>query len=71
VRVSAPTRTDSPTFLSVAEVAARLGVGVGTVRRWIASGHLGAIQPAGEQGVIRIPVDELERLAADARQVAP
>jgi excisionase family DNA binding protein len=64
-------RTDSPTFLSVAEAALRLGVGAATVRRWVASGHLGAIQPAGEQGVVRIPVDELERLAADAREVTP
>jgi excisionase family DNA binding protein len=64
-------RADSPMFVSVAEAALRLGVGTATVRRWVASGHLGAIQPAGEQGVIRIPVDELERLAACAREATP
>jgi excisionase family DNA binding protein len=67
--MSAPTR--DPVFLSVAEVALRFGVGASTVRRWIRDGHLAAVPPAGEDGVLRIPADELDRLVAEARSAAP
>lgn len=52
-------------FVSVSEAALRLGVSAATVRRWIRAGHLAAVQPAGEQGLLRIPEAELDRLAGD------
>ena len=63
--MTATTRADSPPgrWLSVSETAARLGVAAPTVRRWIKSGHLAAVQPGGEQGVFRVPLTELDRLA--------
>lgn len=61
--MSALTRNDSPRFLSIGEAAVQLGVSGPTVRRWVKSGHLRAVQPGGEQGVLRIPADELARLA--------
>jgi excisionase family DNA binding protein len=57
------TRNDSPRFLTIGEAAVQLGVSGPTVRRWIKSGHLTAVQPGGEQGVLRVPVTELHRLA--------
>jgi excisionase family DNA binding protein len=66
----ASSNTDVPRFLSVSEVALSLGVSINTVRRWVKDGHLQAAQPGGEQGVLRIPDAELERLAR-ARQAAP
>jgi excisionase family DNA binding protein len=60
--------TEPAMFLSVAEAAMQLGVNAATVRRWIRSGRVAAIQPGGEQGVIRIPAAELDRLAANARE---
>jgi excisionase family DNA binding protein len=61
-------RTEPPTFLSVAEAALQLGVNRATVRRWIRDGHLAAVQPAGPEGVLRVPADELARLAYRARE---
>jgi excisionase family DNA binding protein len=61
--MSALTRNDSPRFLSVSEAAVRLNVSGPTVRRWVKDGHLRAVQPGGEQGVLRIPEGELKRLA--------
>jgi excisionase family DNA binding protein len=66
VRMSADVRTHTEwheRYLSVAQVATRLGVGAPTVRRWIAEGHVRAVQPGGMQGVLRVPATELERLA--------
>jgi excisionase family DNA binding protein len=63
-----PVRTDAPLFLSVSEAALLLGVNAATVRRWIHEQRLGAVQVGGEQGVIRIPTTELERLVAEARE---
>jgi excisionase family DNA binding protein len=54
---------DSPHFLTVSETALRLNVSGPTVRRWVKSGQLRAVQPGGEQGVLRIPEGELARLA--------
>lgn len=63
LRMSAMTRNDSPLrWLSVAETATRLGVSGPTVRRWVHGGRLKAVQVA-EQGVLRIPESELDRLA--------
>jgi excisionase family DNA binding protein len=64
-------RTDSPTVLSVAEAALRLGVGAATVRRWIHEQRLGAVQVGGTDGVLRVPEAELERLVAEAREATP
>jgi excisionase family DNA binding protein len=61
--MGALTRTDSPRFLSVTEAATRFGVAGPTIRRWVRDGHLRAAQPGGEQGVLRIPETELQRLA--------
>jgi excisionase family DNA binding protein len=44
--------------------APQLQVGSATVRRWVKSGRLHAVQPAGERGLVRIPATELERLEA-------
>jgi excisionase family DNA binding protein len=52
-------------FVSVSEAAVRLRVSAATIRRWIHAGHLAAVQPAGEQGLLRIPEAELDRLAGD------
>lgn len=46
-------------FLTVAEVAARLGIDERTVRRWILSGRLPAVQLGGPRAPVRIPSDEL------------
>jgi excisionase family DNA binding protein len=59
--------THAPRFLSVSEAAIQLGVSVPTLRRWIRNGYVTAAQPAGEQGVLRIPEAELDRLAEEAR----
>jgi excisionase family DNA binding protein len=67
----ASTDTDVPRFVSVAEAAISLGVTVNTIRRWVRDGRLQATQPGGEQGVLRIPAAELERLADRARQTGP
>jgi excisionase family DNA binding protein len=56
------THDDSRRFLSISETALRLGVGANTIRRWVKTGSLRAVQPGGEQGVLRIPAGELERL---------
>ena len=70
--MAAPVRIDAaPKFLSVSEVALSLGVSINTVRRWVRDGHLQAAQPGGEQGVLRIPAAELERLADRGRQAGP
>jgi excisionase family DNA binding protein len=52
-------------FVSVSEAAIRLRVSAATIRRWIRAGHITAAQPAGEQGLLRIPEAELDRLAGD------
>ena len=65
--MSTPT-SEHPRFLNVAQAATALGVSGPTIRRWVAEGHLGAVQPAGEPGgALRIPEAELERLVARAR----
>jgi len=50
-------------FLDVGQTALALGVSGATVRRWVRAGHLKAAQPAGREGILRIPATELERLA--------
>jgi excisionase family DNA binding protein len=59
-----------PRFLSVSQVALRLGVNAATVRRWIHEQRLGAVQVGGTDGVLRIPETEIERLIAEAREGA-
>ena len=59
-----------PRFLSVAEAAVALGVSGPTIRRWVADGHLVAVQVGGARSTLRVPVDELERLVAEARAAA-
>jgi excisionase family DNA binding protein len=56
-------RNESTQFVSVAEAAIRFGVDAQTIRRWAKAGHIRAVQPGGEHGVIRIPTAELNRLA--------
>jgi excisionase family DNA binding protein len=67
--VSASARVD-PRFLSVAQAAVALGVSGPTIRRWVAEQRLGAVQVGGHDGVLRIPLDVIEQLVADARQDA-
>jgi excisionase family DNA binding protein len=57
-----------PRFLTVAQAAAALGVSGPTVRRWVRAGRVVGVQVGGPDGVLRIPVDELERLVAEARE---
>jgi excisionase family DNA binding protein len=54
---SAPTQ-----YMSVSEAAIHLQVSAATVRRWVTAGVLTATQPAGPNGLIRIPTAELDRL---------
>ncbi|WP_420454005.1 excisionase family DNA-binding protein [Rubrivirga sp.] len=51
---------DRPLLLSVSAAAERLGVHVGTVRRWTDDGRLPEVRTAG--GHRRIPVEAVERL---------
>lgn len=62
--MSAHMRTE-PRFLTVAQVAAALGVSGPTIRRWVKDGHLLGVQVGGTDGVLRIPETELERLVAE------
>ena len=48
--------------LSISQAADRLGVSVGTVRRWSDSGHLPAFRTPGGQR--RFSVDQLESFLA-------
>jgi excisionase family DNA binding protein len=68
--MSAPTSAE-PRFLTVVQAAVALGVSGPTIRRWVAEQRLGAVQDGGGDGVLRIPVDVIERLIADAREVTP
>jgi excisionase family DNA binding protein len=55
-----PTKTDAPArFLTLAEVAQELGVHRDTVHRWVAEGHIPALQPGGPQHAIRIDRNDL------------
>lgn len=63
-------------YLSIDEVARRLGVNHQTVRRWIAKDRLKAMQPAGRNGKWRIKLSDLpepgarpERAPASPRPV--
>jgi excisionase family DNA binding protein len=47
-------------FLSIAEVAAELGVSAVTIRRKIAAGELPAVQLGGSGSSVRVPRDALE-----------
>jgi excisionase family DNA binding protein len=60
------TRNDSPRFSSVSEIAIRLGVNGATIRRWVRDGRIHGVQPGGQQGVLRIPEAELQRLMEGA-----
>jgi len=46
-----------PRFLTVAEVAERIGMSQDTVRDAIRRGHLRAFQPGGRRGRLLIPLD--------------
>jgi excisionase family DNA binding protein len=54
-------------FLTVAQVAERLEIGQETVRRWIKSGKLHAVNLGGTKLGYRIPESEIERLLREAR----
>jgi excisionase family DNA binding protein len=54
------TQTASP-FLRVPEAAEALGVCERTIRNWIHSGQLPAIQPAGPNHAVRVDRRELLR----------
>lgn len=57
-------------LLSVPEIAARFGVTNQTVRNWIASGRLTAMQP-GSRGRYRIAPDAVQILEEGERRTAP
>ena len=48
-------------FLTVDAAAELLGVNPKTIRRAISRGQLGAVQPAGRKGGVRIPKAALEQ----------
>lgn len=52
-------------LLTVKDVAARFGVTIATVRRWIKDGRLRARMPGGQKAGYRIPESEVERLLRD------
>ena len=60
---------DTPTreWMSVSEVAIKLGCSAPTVRRWIANGDLPAARPGGPTSALRVPVSAFERLEEAAR----
>jgi excisionase family DNA binding protein len=64
------TLDQEPEYLSVAEVAMRLGVSAPTIRRKVAEGQLPAAQLGGPGSTIRVPSRAVERwLWADASEV--
>jgi excisionase family DNA binding protein len=52
-------------FLKIPEAAAELGVSERTIRNWIATGQIPAVQPAGRGGAVR--VDRRELLHSERR----
>jgi excisionase family DNA binding protein len=52
-------------FLKIPEAAAELGVSERTIRNWIATGQIPAVQPAGRGGSVR--VDRRELLHSERR----
>lgn len=52
-------------FMTVRQAAKRLKAGRETVRRWIRSGKLRAIQPGGQRLGYRIPSEDVERLLVE------
>ena len=52
-------------YLSVSEVARRLGVSAATVRRRVADGQIPAAQLGGPGSSVRIPATGLERWLED------
>jgi excisionase family DNA binding protein len=65
VGVNMTTAENTREYLSVAEVALRLGVSPPTVRRRIAEGRIIAAQPGGPGSAVRIHRSELEPPRAD------
>jgi excisionase family DNA binding protein len=56
------TTTTDHRFLRIDEAAAAAGVSTPTIRRWMAEGALGYVQPRGPRTSVRIPVAALEAL---------
>lgn len=60
------TTTPDADYVGTTDVADHFGVSVKTVISWIKGGKLQAVQPAGENGVYRIPRAEFDRLRGAA-----
>jgi excisionase family DNA binding protein len=57
--------------LTVAEVAIELDVSACTVRRWAKAGKLRAIQPGGQHGTYRFPLDCIEQSQVSPNPATP
>jgi excisionase family DNA binding protein len=57
-------------YLTVIEVAERLGVSIDTVRRWLRERRLIGFMPGGARGGYRVRESELERFVADLERHA-
>lgn len=57
--------TTTEEYLRVPDVAARLGVHVNTVRRWLRDGTLHGVKPGGDKSGYRISVQSVERLLTE------
>lgn len=55
------TTTVAPVWVSISDAATMLGVGVRTLRRYIAEGDLPAYR-VGKRATVRVRVTDLERL---------
>jgi len=62
----AASASDHPECSTIQEAAEFLGVHKNTIRNWIASGRIEAVQPAGTHGRILIPVAALRSLKTES-----
>lgn len=57
--MTTPRKTSDGTYVTMAQLAAELGVHINTVRNWIKVGHVKAVKIGH---CVRIPATELDRL---------
>jgi excisionase family DNA binding protein len=57
--MTTPRKTSDGTYVTIAQLAAKLGVHINTVRNWIKAGHVKAVKIGH---CVRIPVTEFDRL---------
>jgi excisionase family DNA binding protein len=61
------TAVDEREYLSVRQTAELLGVSVGTTRRWLAAGHIPALQPGGRHGALLVRRADIDRALEQTR----